>query len=163
MSLDPRAGKPATQSDLTNIPRLISSYYLNKPDMSVPEQRVSFGTSGHRGSSLNGSFTQSHIRAITQAIVDYRTEQGITGPLFVGMDTHALSEAAQAQSQGKSWPGTKTAQRIWLTASSLLRPTTLLRMADSSTIPLTAVLPVLRSPHGSRKRPMSISRTPLRA
>ena len=96
MSLDPRAGKPATQSDLTNIPRLISSYYLNKPDMSVPEQRVSFGTSGHRGSSLNGSFTQSHIRAITQAIVDYRTEQGITGPLFVGMDTHALSEAAQA-------------------------------------------------------------------
>lgn len=94
MALHPFAGKPARLEDLTNIPRLISEYYLNKPDMSVPEQRVAFGTSGHRGSSLTSAFTESHILAISQAIADYRKEQNTTGPLFIGKDTHGLSEPA---------------------------------------------------------------------
>ena len=94
MALNPNAGKPARLEDLTNIPRLMASYYANKPDMSKPEQRVAFGTSGHRGSSLTSAFTESHILAISQAIVEYRNREGVTGPIFVGMDTHALSEAA---------------------------------------------------------------------
>ena len=94
MALHPFAGKPARLEDLTNIPRLISEYYLNKPDMSVIEQRVTFGTSGHRGSSLTSAFTESHILAISQAIADYRKSQNITGPLFIGKDTHGLSEPA---------------------------------------------------------------------
>lgn len=98
MALHPHAGKPARLEDLTNIPRLMSAYYLNKPDMNIPEQRVAFGTSGHRGSSLNSAFTESHILAISQAIAEYRVKEGVTGPLFIGMDTHALSEAALATS-----------------------------------------------------------------
>lgn len=94
MALHPHAGKPARLEDLTNIPRLMASYYANKPDMSKSEQRVAFGTSGHRGSSLTSAFTESHILAISQAIVEYRNKEGVTGPIFVGMDTHALSEAA---------------------------------------------------------------------
>lgn len=94
MALNPNAGKPARLEDLTNIPRLMASYYANKPDMSKAEQRVAFGTSGHRGSSLNSAFTESHILAISQAIVEFRSKEGVTGPIFVGMDTHALSEAA---------------------------------------------------------------------
>ena len=94
MALNPNAGKPARLEDLTNIPRLMASYYANKPDMSKAEQRVAFGTSGHRGSSLNSAFTESHILAISQAIVEFRNKEGVTGPIFVGMDTHALSEAA---------------------------------------------------------------------
>ncbi|MGN1356227.1 MAG: phosphoglucomutase (alpha-D-glucose-1,6-bisphosphate-dependent) [Succinivibrionaceae bacterium] len=96
MAIHPFAGKPARLEDLENIPRLISQYYLNKPDMSKVEQRVAFGTSGHRGSSKTSAFTESHILAISQAIADYRKEQGITGPLFIGKDTHALSEPAFA-------------------------------------------------------------------
>jgi phosphoglucomutase len=96
MAQHSHAGKPARLEDLTNIPRLVSAYYLNKPDMSRPEQRVAFGTSGHRGSSLDNAFTESHILAVTQALVEYRQAAGIRGPLFVGMDTHALSEAALA-------------------------------------------------------------------
>ena len=94
MALNPNAGKPARLEDLTNSPRLMASYYANKPDMSKAEQRVAFGTSGHRGSSLNSAFTESHILAISQAIVEFRNKEGVTGPIFVGMDTHALSEAA---------------------------------------------------------------------
>lgn len=94
MALHPRAGQPAKLEDLANIPRLISEYYLNVPDISIVEQRVSFGTSGHRGCSTTSAFTESHILAITQAIVDYRNEQKITGPIFIGKDTHALSEPA---------------------------------------------------------------------
>ncbi|NMA46851.1 MAG: alpha-D-glucose phosphate-specific phosphoglucomutase [Lentisphaerae bacterium] len=88
------AGKPVPSDMLVNIPRLISLYYTTLPDCSQPAQRVVFGTSGHRGSSLNGSFTESHILAITQAICDYRRQAGTDGPLFLGMDTHALSEPA---------------------------------------------------------------------
>jgi len=89
----PQAGKPAPPSSLTNIPRLVSAYYANSPDPGIPTQLVSFGTSGHRGSSLKGSFNEAHVLAVCQAICDYRALAGIDGPLFMGMDTHALSEA----------------------------------------------------------------------
>ncbi len=88
------AGMPAPQSILTNIPRLMAAYYTHQPDINDPLQRVAFGTSGHRGSSLQNSFNELHIAAICQAICEYRKSENITGPLFIGMDTHALSEAA---------------------------------------------------------------------
>ncbi|GGH46853.1 phosphoglucomutase (alpha-D-glucose-1,6-bisphosphate-dependent) [Microbacterium album] len=90
-----RAGLPAEATDLTDVDALIGAYYDRTPDPSKPAERVSFGTSGHRGSSLNGSFNEHHILATTQAIVDYRTAQGIRGPLFLGRDTHALSLPAE--------------------------------------------------------------------
>ena len=90
-----RAGQPAEASDLIDIDELIAAYYDRKPDASVPEQRVAFGTSGHRGSSLSTSFNEDHILATTQAIIDYRAGQGITGPLFLGRDTHGLSLPAE--------------------------------------------------------------------
>jgi phosphoglucomutase len=96
MVLHKLAGKQAPRKLLANIPRLISAYYLSKPDASDPAQKVSFGTSGHRGSSLKNSFNEDHIIAISQAILDYRTSHNINGPLFMGMDTHALSEPALA-------------------------------------------------------------------
>ena len=96
MSLHALAGKPAPQSILANIPRLVSAYYTHTPDASDPDQRVAFGTSGHRGSSLRNSFNERHILAICQAIAEYRKSRKIDGPLFIGMDTHALSEAALA-------------------------------------------------------------------
>ncbi len=88
------AGKPVSPESLTNIPRLITAYFASKPDTTDPAQRVSFGTSGHRGSSLKNSFNEDHILATTQAICDYRRQAGLTGPLFVGIDTHALAEPA---------------------------------------------------------------------
>ena len=94
MAVDARAGKPANPTQLVNIPRLIASYYTIKPDPHEPTQRVAFGTSGHRGSSFHGSFNEHHILAITQAICAYRKQLGINGPLFLGLDTHALSEPA---------------------------------------------------------------------
>ena len=96
MFVHPLAGKPAPPDLLINVPRLISAYYTEKPDPSNPAQQVSFGTSGHRGSSLKGTFNDDHIAAICQAIVEYRASAAITGPLFLGMDTHALSEPAHA-------------------------------------------------------------------
>ena len=89
-------GKPATQSMLVNIPRLVSSYYLGHPDLTNPIESVAFGTSGHRGSSFKNSFNEDHILGIIQAICFYRKEMQINGPLFLGMDTHALSEPALA-------------------------------------------------------------------
>ena len=91
MTISPFAGKPADPSILANIPKLITAYYTEKPDPSIIDQRVSFGTSGHRGLSFTGSFNENHILAITQAICYYRIQQKIDGPLFMGMDTHALS------------------------------------------------------------------------
>ncbi|MGH1487529.1 MAG: phosphoglucomutase (alpha-D-glucose-1,6-bisphosphate-dependent) [Cellvibrionaceae bacterium] len=91
MGLHERAGQPTTDSDLVNVPRLISNYYVQTPPM---DKLVSFGTSGHRGSSLNGSFTETHIEAICQALVEYRQEHNINGPVYLGIDTHALSECA---------------------------------------------------------------------
>ena len=90
-----RAGLPAEASDLIDVDELINAYYDRVPDPSVPEQRVAFGTSGHRGSSLSSSFNETHILATTQAIVDYRKAQGIEGPLFLGRDTHGLSLPAE--------------------------------------------------------------------
>ena len=92
--MDERAGTPAQPSDLIDVDALRRAYYELKPDVSIPEQRVVFGTSGHRGSSLNTAFNEDHIAATTQAIVEYRNAQGITGPLFIGADTHLLSEFA---------------------------------------------------------------------
>ena len=94
MSIHRLAGKKAPRSILANIPRLLSAYYTHKPDVSNPAERVAFGTSGHRGSSLANSFNEEHIIAISKAICEYRKAKGFTGPLFIGMDTHALSEAS---------------------------------------------------------------------
>jgi phosphoglucomutase len=94
MALHPEAGKPADKSQLANVPRLMSEYYTTAPDANNPEQLVAFGTSGHRGTSLNKTFTETHIAAICQALAEYRQSNGIDGPMYVGMDTHALSEAA---------------------------------------------------------------------
>src|ERR1700680_3727605 len=94
LGVNPNSGQPAQASNLVNVPRLITAYFSDRPDPGVREQRVSFGTSGHRGSSLHGSFNEWHILAITQAICVYRKQNGIAGPLFLGIDTHALSEPA---------------------------------------------------------------------
>jgi len=88
------AGKPAPRETLVNIPRLVAAYYTNQPDPDNPAQRVAFGTSGHRGSSTKGSFNEQHILAVSQAISELRQAQGISGPLYLGMDSHALSEPA---------------------------------------------------------------------
>jgi len=90
-----RAGTPAQDSDLIDVRELVDAYYQRVPDLSDPAQRVVFGTSGHRGSSLDGAFTETHIAATTQAICDYRAAQGITGPLYIGRDTHGLSRPAE--------------------------------------------------------------------
>ena len=94
MALHELAGKPAPLEILTNIPRLVSAYFLTKPDPTDPACLISFGTSGHRGSSFDASFNEDHILAVSQAICEYRTARGIDGPLHLGMDTHALSEPA---------------------------------------------------------------------
>lgn len=96
MPVSPLAGKPAPQSLLVDVPKLIAAYYDRRPDPAVKGERVSFGTSGHRGTSFAGTFNEDHIHAITQAICQYRREQHIDGPLFIGIDTHALSGPAFA-------------------------------------------------------------------
>ena len=95
MSISPLAGKPAPKELLVDLTRLEQEYYERRPDLGNPNQLVSFGTSGHRGSPLHGSFTESHILAITQAICDYRRIRGYTGPIYMGKDTHAVSGPAQ--------------------------------------------------------------------
>ena len=94
--INPLAGKTVDPSMLANVPRLVTAYFAEKPDPSVPAQRVAFGTSGHRGSAFNNAFNEAHILAISQAVCDHRRASGITGPLFVGIDTHALAEPALA-------------------------------------------------------------------
>ena len=94
MVANPRAGQPAQPEDLVDLPHLVTSYYSIEPDADDVAQQVVFGTSGHRGSALNGAFNEAHILAITQAIVEYRAAHGTTGPLFIGRDTHGLSEPA---------------------------------------------------------------------
>jgi phosphoglucomutase len=94
MAANPRAGKPALPEDLVDLPHLVTAYYAVQPDPDNIDQQVVFGTSGHRGSSLDGAFNEAHILATTQAIVEYRAGQGTTGPLFIGRDTHGLSEPA---------------------------------------------------------------------
>ena len=109
-----RAGQPARPDDLVDLPHLVSAYYTREPDLDDPAQLVAFGTSGHRGSSLTGAFTQSHILAITQAICEYRAAQGTNGPLFLGRDTHGLSEPA------------------WLTALEVLAANDVTVLVDSA-------------------------------
>src|SRR5674476_144725 len=96
MKVSPLAGKPAEPSMLVNVPRLVTAYYTEKPDPSVPTQKVAFGTSGHRGSAFDKTFNEWHILAISQAICLYRAQHKIDGPLFIGFDTHALSAPAFA-------------------------------------------------------------------
>ncbi|GAB3803331.1 phosphoglucomutase (alpha-D-glucose-1,6-bisphosphate-dependent) [Micromonospora zhanjiangensis] len=96
MSPHPRAGQPAEPSDLVDVARLVTAYYTGRPDPADPAQQVAFGTSGHRGSSLNNAFNEQHIVAIAQAVCDYRRERGVDGPLFLAKDSHALSEPATA-------------------------------------------------------------------
>src|SRR5262249_14314146 len=96
MTVSPLAGKPAPASILVDVPRLVTAYYTGRPDPLRPAERVAFGTSGHRGSSLDNAFNEGHILAITQAICDYRKQKEIGGPLFLGIDTHALSAPAFA-------------------------------------------------------------------
>src|SRR6266849_8101875 len=95
MTISPHAGKPAPKQMLIDVARLEKEYFERRPDLGDPNQLVSFGTNGHRGSPLHGTFTEAHILAITQAICDYRREQGTDGPLYMGKDTHALSGPAQ--------------------------------------------------------------------
>ena len=102
MNVSPLAGLPADPNTLVNVPKLITAYYEDRPDPSVPTQRVVFGTSGHRGSAFENSFNEWHILAISQAICLYRKRHEIDGPLFLGMDTHALSVPALAQRFGSA-------------------------------------------------------------
>src|SRR5690349_19748627 len=95
MAISPLAGKPAPKELLVDVSKLEREYFQRKPDAADPNQRVSFGTSGHRGTSLNGSFNEAHIVAISQAICDYRRDRKVDGPLYMGKDTHALSTPAQ--------------------------------------------------------------------
>ena len=95
-NISPLAGKPAPESLLVDVQKLVDAYYAYVPDPSIPAQRVAFGTSGHRGSSFDTSFNEWHVLAITQAICHFRKRQGIDGPLFLGVDTHALSHPACA-------------------------------------------------------------------
>ena len=118
MTIHPLAGKPAPPELLIDVGQFEKAYYERRPDPDDPNQRVSFGTSGHRGSPLEGSFNEAHILAITQAICEYRQSQGITGPLFMGKDTHAASGPAQC-----------TALRFWQPME--WRPLSRKRMAHS--------------------------------
>jgi len=166
-----RAGQKANASDLVDVSALIDSYFSLKPDATLAEQKVTFGTSGHRGSSFATSFNEDHILAITQAVVDYRNQQGFGGPVFVGRDTHALSEPAQqsvlevlagngviakidSADRYTPTPAVSVASLIttlWSqrtpelsrTASSSPQATTPLRMAESNTTHLTVDLPTL--------------------
>jgi len=108
MPNSPRAGQPAAPADLIDVSALVDAYYSGHPDVSIAEQRVSFGTSGHRGSSLTTTFNEDHIVATSQAICEYRAGQRISGPLFLGVDSHALSEPAAhsaicASQRSSSW------------------------------------------------------------
>ena len=96
VKISPLAGKPAPPSMLVNVPKLVTAYYAERPDPSIAAQRVAFGTSGHRGSAFENTFNEWHVLAISQAICEYRERQGIGGPLFLGIDTHALSVPACA-------------------------------------------------------------------
>ena len=96
MVVNSRAGQPAQPEDLVDLPHLVTAYYTKEPDPDDTAQQVVFGTSGPRGSALDGAFNEAHILAITQAIVEYRAAAGTTGPLFIGRDTHGLSEPAWA-------------------------------------------------------------------
>src|SRR5260370_16875430 len=114
MAANPRAGQPAQPEDLIDVAQVVTAYYTIEPDPENVDQQVVFGTSGHRGSSLDAAFNEAHILATTQAIVEYRAGQGTTGPLFIGRDTHALSEPA------------------WISALEVLAANDVVAMIDSA-------------------------------
>ena len=175
--ITPLAGKVVPENMLTNVPKLITAYYTKIPDWAVPAQRVAFGTSGHRGSSLETSFNEWHVLAITQAICQYRKQKNIDGPLFLGIDTHALSEPAFASAlevlaangvevmlakNGEYTPTPAVSHAILtynrgrtrgsrMASSSRLR-TTRPRAAASNTIRLTAVRRASKSPRSIESR-----------
>ena len=182
MKISPLAGKPAPPGMLVDVPRLITAYYIEVPDPTVPAQRVAFGTSGHRGSSFKRAFNEWHILAITQAICLYRKRQGTDGPLFLGIDTHALSVPACATAlevlaangvevmiaEGDEYTPTPVISHAiltynrggktgWPTASS--SPLRIIRrMTVASNIThRTAGRRTLASPVGSRQRQMNCS------
>ena len=164
MPTNPKAGQLASASDLVNVPKLITAYFAEHPDPFIREQRVSFGTSGHRGSALRCSFNEDHIVAISQAICEYRQQQNVSGPLFIGKDTHALAEcglvsalevlaandvevmvdaARRLHTHPGGFPRHPELQstpnpRRWRMALSSRPRTILLTMAASSTIPRMA-------------------------
>ena len=123
--VSPFAGKPAESSMLVNVPKLITAYYTDVPDPSASEERVAFGTSGHRGSAFDNAFNEQHILAISQAICLYRSQHKINGPLFLGKDTHALSSAAQRSALGdygitlrlKGWIGIGSESEVVIVGS----------------------------------------------
>ena len=181
-NLSPLAGKPAPQTLLVDVPRLITAYFADRPDPSVPGQRVAFGTSGHRGSAFDRTFNEWHVAAISQAICEYRKEQGISGPLFLGVDTHALSTPAAATAlevmaangvevmlaEGDdytptpvishailAWNRGRTAD--WRTASSSRLRTIRPRAEASSTTRRMADPRIPPSPAGSKSGPMRFS------
>jgi phosphoglucomutase len=180
MKIDPRAGQLATATDLVDVPKLIAAYYEGRPDAEVAEQRVIFGTSGHRGSSFTHTFNEWHILAITQAICIYRAQQKIDGPLFLGIDTHALSHPAVESALevlaanavdvmlagSEQYTPTPVISHAILAYNRGARPglamassshhRTILRIAaGSSTTRLMAGPRKRRSPRGSRDRPTS--------
>ena len=178
MAISPLAGKPAPRELLVNVPHLVSAYYTHHPDPAVAKQRVAFGTSGHRGSSLSNTFNEDHVLAICQATCEYRQSQGIDGPLYLGMDTHALSEPAFASavevfaangvnlssspamatppprsSPTPSSPTTSAARPAWPTAWSSPHPTIPPMPAALNTIRPRAARPTPPPPAPSRTAP----------
>jgi phosphoglucomutase len=116
MTISPLAGKPAAPAMLVNVPRLVSAYYTEVPDPAIPAQQVAFGTSGHRGSAFQKTFNEWHVLAITQAICRHRAQQAVDGPLFLGIDTHALSVPACASALEVSCirvPSGRPRSRTW--------------------------------------------------
>ena len=180
MPLSPLAGKPAPPEILIDVDRLIGAYYDRRPDPTIRAQLVSFGTSGHRGAARDGTFNEAHILAITQAICEYRARAGITGPLFMGKDTHAVSAPAQRTAlevlaangvdtrvqrrrrlhadagdlarDPRVQPRARRRRTGWPTASSSRRRTTRRATAASSTTRPTAAPPTPTSPTASRTR-----------
>jgi phosphoglucomutase len=160
--MDERAGQSATAGDLVDVPGLVTAYFSDHPDPAEPSQQVAFGTSGHRGSARRLSFNEDHIIATSQAICEYRAEAGITGPIFIGRDTHALSEPAMATAlevlaasgaPTQSSPITAAPAPAWQTGSSSPRRTTRPPTAASSTTPRMAARPAPTSRRHPAARP----------
>src|SRR6266498_3821258 len=171
--MNPRAGQPAAAGDLVDVAKLVTAYFAQHPDPGEAAQRVSFGTSGHRGSALTATFNEDHILAATQAICEYRAASGIGGPLYLGADTHALSEPAQVSAlevlaagirrprrcPGRSWRTTRPGPGQAPTASWSRHRTTRPRTAVSSTTRRMAGRPAPTSPGRSRIGQTPCSRT----
>ena len=153
MKANPNAGKPPVPAMLVNVPRLVTAYFTELPDPALPQQRVAFGTSGHRGSSFDRTFNEGHVLAISQAICDYRTRQGIDGPLFLGIDTHALSVPAFASALE-----VLAANGVEVMLARAATSTRRRRRSPTPSSPTTAAA-TAASPTASSSRPRTIRRT----